>query len=294
MAKRFVSKKKSKFNIIKLIVFIGIIYILLSFLISKITKTQDESVLTKFLFNTSFNKFSLDTVKKIDFKNPEIILDTALNFNDIIKLPKKQVDKTTFQENKIYQVYVYNTHQTEEYDSGSLINYNIELTVYTAANILKSKLNAYNIDTYVEDRSVKEYLNKYGFNYNQSYKITREFLKTLPNEVNLYIDLHRDSAGKEVTTTTINNKNYAKVMFVVGTNYETYQLNMELANKLNNYFIEFNPSITRGIFTRASVYNQDLNPNMILLELGGPYNTLEEIENTLEVFASVINKYFGG
>lgn len=294
MGKRFVSKKKSKLNILKLIIWIGVIYILLNFLVSKLTQNTENSLLAKILSNTALNKFTLNKVKGIDLSNPEIILDTALNFNDIVKIPKKQEDKSTFQENKIYQVYIYNTHQTEEYDAGSLANYNIDLTVYTAANILKSKLDSYSIDTYVEDRSIQEYLNKYGFNYNQSYKISREFLETFGKEVNLYVDLHRDSAGKDVTTTTIDSKNYARVMFVVGTNYDTYNLNMEVANKLNNYFREFDPSITRGIFTRVSVYNQDLNPNIILLELGGPYNTLEEIENTLEVFASVINKYFGG
>ena len=39
------------------------------------------------------------------------------------------------------------------------------------------------------------------------------------------------------------------------------------------------------------VFNQDLSSHAILLEVGGVDNTLEEINNTLYVFASVLNEY---
>ncbi len=290
MSRKFVSKKAKKLSSLKYLIILAIVCIIINFIVNKLNQKTEESIIVKYLINTYFNQINFNKFK-VDLSNPEIILDTALNFNDIIKLTPVKEDKTTFQENKLYQVYIYNTHQTEEYDAGSLKNYNIDLTVFTASNILEKKLSAYNIDAYVENRSVKEHLNKYGFNYNQSYKITREFLENFPNEVDLYIDLHRDSGNKEQTTVYIDNKPYAKIMFVIGTNYETYNLNMELSAKLNSYFVEFNPTISKGIFTRHSVYNQDLNPNIILIEIGGPYNTLEEVENTLDVFAEVINKY---
>ena len=178
MSKRFVSRKNSKNNILKFLMLIVIIYFILNYFINKVNGTIDDSLISKILLNTYSNK--LDYNINLDLNNPEVILSTALNFNDIIKLEKKDDDEATFKENKIHQIYIYNTHQTEEYDAGSLTNYNIDLTVYTASNILKSKLEAYNIDAYVEEKNVKEYLNKYGFNYNQSYKISREFLESLP------------------------------------------------------------------------------------------------------------------
>lgn len=294
MSRRFITKRNEKFSILKLLVVIGIVYVIFNFLINRINNKVEDSVLVKYFLNTYENKFNFDSLTRIDLSNPEIILDTALNFNDLIKLEEKEEEQTTFQENKLYQVYIYNTHQTEEYDAGSLANYNIDLTVFTASNILERKLANYNIDAYVENKNVKEYLNKYGFNYNQSYKISREFLETFSHDVNLYIDLHRDSAGRDVSTTVIGDKSYARIMFVVGTNYANYEMNLDLANKLNSYFVAFDPSISRGIYTRNSVYNQDFSSNVVLLELGGPYNTLEEIENTLEVFASVIDQYLGG
>lgn len=294
MSKRFVTKKNNN-SIVKIIIFIGIIYVLLNFIISKIKGNVDESLISKTILNIYSNKLNLN-LNKINLRDPEIILKTALNYNKFIKLDTKEETQETFKENdsEFARIYIYNTHQTEEYDAGMLSDYNIDLTVYTASHILKSKLENYNIKVFVEDKNVKEYLDKYSYNYNQSYKITKEFLESSPENIDLYIDLHRDSANREVTAINIDGINYAKVMFVVGTNYKTYNLNLDLSTKLNNKFIEFNPNITRGIYTRHSVYNQDYSPNVILLELGGPYNTLEEIENTLTVFASVINSYLGG
>jgi len=294
MTRKFVSKKNNN-NRLKIILLIIVLYIILNFLINKVNGTIDNSLISKSLLNIYSNKLNIN-LDKIDLKDPEIILKTALNYNKLIKLEKKEETKETFNENEndFGRIYIYNTHQSEEYDSGLLSNYNIDLTVYTASYILKSKLEEYNIKVFVEDKNVKEYLNKYGYNYNQSYKISREFLELAPDNIDLYIDLHRDSANREVTAINIDGTNYAKVMFVVGTNYQNYNLNLDLSTKLNNKIIEFNPLLTRGIYTRHSVYNQDFSPNVILLELGGPYNTLEEIENTLTIFASVINSYLGG
>ena len=60
--------------------------------ISKIKGNADESILTKTILNIYSNKLDLN-LDKIDLNNPEIILKTALNYSNIIKLDKKQIDK---------------------------------------------------------------------------------------------------------------------------------------------------------------------------------------------------------
>ena len=292
MSKKFKTKKNKK--IIKILFLFIIIYIILNFIIKKNNNNIDETIVSKIILNVYSNKLNIN-LDKIDLKNPEKILKTALNYNKNIDLDKNEVIEETFKENdNQLKVYIYNTHQTEEYDAGLLSNYNVDITVYTASYILKNKLENYNIKVYVEDKNIKEYLNKYGYSYNESYKISREFLENLPEDMDLYIDLHRDSANRKVTAVNIDRINYAKVMFVIGTDHNNYNLNLDLATKLNNELIKFSSEITRGIYTRKSIYNQDYSSNLILLELGGPYNTLEEIENTLTVFASAINSYLGG
>ena len=39
------------------------------------------------------------------------------------------------------------------------------------------------------------------------------------------------------------------------------------------------------------VYNQDLKENVILIEIGGNENNIEEVNNTLDLVAHVIGEY---
>lgn len=39
---------------------------------------------------------------------------------------------------------------------------------------------------------------------------------------------------------------------------------------------------------------QNLSPNCILIEVGGNENTIEEVYNTIEVLADILNKYISG
>ena len=42
------------------------------------------------------------------------------------------------------------------------------------------------------------------------------------------------------------------------------------------------------------IYNQDFDPNTILIEVGGQYNYIEEVNNSLKVFANVLYDYLKG
>jgi stage II sporulation protein P len=50
--------------------------------------------------------------------------------------------------------------------------------------------------------------------------------------------------------------------------------------------------LSRGIYVRNDViFNQDISDKAILIELGGVDNTLEEINNTLEVFSKIFSEF---
>ena len=52
--------------------------------------------------------------------------------------------------------------------------------------------------------------------------------------------------------------------------------------------------LSRGIYKRSDViFNQDLNPNAILIELGGVDNQIDELNNTLEILSKIIKEYLG-
>ena len=202
----------------------------------------------------------------------------------------KEVDKD--EEELKPRIYVYNTHQTEEY--RTIENYNLTPTVHTASYILKDLLKQYNIGVIVENSDLKTDMNKLGVNYNNAYQVSKYWLNNLGmNDLELYIDLHRDSVNYNLSNITVDGVDYAKIMFVMGNNYDYYD-NLAVAEKLVSEVEKINKTISRGIFTRKnSVYNQDFNKNCVLIEVGGPDSTYESVSNTLSVLALAIKNYLG-
>ena len=136
-------------------------------------------------------------------------------------------------------------------------------------------------------------MNNLGYSYNQAYSVSRTWLEKLNNKnLDLYIDLHRDSLSYELSNVVLDDKDYAKIMFVVGTNHD-YSNNIKVVNGLIENIESINKSISRGIFTRNYIYNQDYSGNAVLIELGGPESTYESISNSLDVLALAIKNYLG-
>lgn len=85
-------------------------------------------------------------------------------------------------------------------------------------------------------------------------------------------------------------------MFVVGLDHKNYEPNLNLANELNNIIEEKYPGISRGISKKTGkgvngIYNQDISSNSMLIEVGGVDNTIEEVNNTMDVLAEIISNY---
>ena len=87
-------------------------------------------------------------------------------------------------------------------------------------------------------------------------------------------------------------------MFLVGLEHKNYQKNLELATRLDELIRQFDSTLSRGIYQKEGpgvngIYNQDFSSKAILIELGGQYNTIEEVANTIEVIARVLKDYLG-
>ena len=198
-------------------------------------------------------------------------------------------------------VYIYNTHQREDYRSSNTANYNITPNVMMASYVLKERLNKLKIPSIVEENNVSEILRINSWNYASSYKVTRLMLEqAIKDEPTLkyFIDLHRDSISRKLTTLETNNKKYAKILFVIGLENKNYEKNLKMSETLHNYLNKELPGISKGIYKKKGkyvngIYNQDFNPNTILVELGGNENTIEEAVNTIEILSKVISKYIG-
>ena len=287
------------------------------------TKATIESEKFNMLYEKYNNNLSNKIIKalaNIDIKKPTTILTKNFGYkinNDIngkniavasdveekenLEVKTKYIKDPNPTEVKEPRVYIYNTHQLENYSATNFEDYNITPNVLMASYMLKEKLNKNNIPTIVETSNINEFLNLNGWNYASSYKASRFYVLdalSKNNKLDLLIDLHRDAISKDKSTAQINGKNYAKVLFVVGLEHENYEANLELANKLNSLIKEKYPAISRGVITKQGagvngIYNQDLSPKSVLIECGGKENSIDEVMNTTEILTQIIKEYLG-
>lgn len=249
------------------------------------------------LKNTNF----LDIIKeKIEnkYNNSEINIE-KLKTEIVYKSLNKIVDLTDINISKSISlssdnlVYIYNTHDTEKYTLPFTSDYSIIPDVTLVSKMLKEYLKSYNIDSYIETSKTKDYLKKNKLKYSDSYEASRYYLeKNLNKNYKLIIDIHRDSLRHKYTLYEKDNKKYARILFIIGASNKNYKKNKEVAENLNNRLNSKYKGISRGVTIREdTAYNQDLNERIILVKIGGIDNTLEELNNTMEVFSKVINDY---
>lgn len=305
MRKKFKTKRIFKHRKIFLIFLILIIFYVVSTGISNIKFVNSKKIIVDNLLSNNikinkdiniFNKF-YKKVNAIVFNEPISILEMQLGY----KYKKNKSDKieTVVLDEKIPRIYIYNSHQGEQYSYKYLESYNIIPDVLMASLMLKEKLENLSISTIVEESDILEYMKKNNLNHAGSYIASKHFLnETIKkyDNLDLYIDLHRDAAVHSVTHTNINGKDCAKVLFVIGLENPNYQFNLDVVTKINNIILEKYPTLTRGIMKKEGygvngVYNQDLHHNVILLEVGGHQNNIDEINNTLDLIAEVIGEY---
>lgn len=196
---------------------------------------------------------------------------------------------------------LYFTHNQEAYapitkavDGKVTVSHHTE-NITKFGDKLKGQLDSKGVQTTILPVDNTVVRNEKGMSFAQSYASIRphvaEEVKTNPYD--LIIDLHRDSIGKKYTTAVHEGTSYAKVAFVIGMEHANYQSNEEKAVSLQQQMEKIVPGITRNIIRKSGSgvdgkYNQDLHPNLIVVELGGVENTEEELNRTIAVLAEAI------
>lgn len=308
-------KKKRKISLFKITLLLVLIFFMFSSIKIIINYYKNESkknLLSLFLFDSNHH-FDLKIDENVIDKISNYIFPIYNNkeeyaFNDEIDdvfIDEESTVKTEYvydpNNSKIQDpiVYIYNTHQLENY-TGDLV-LNINPNVLLASYFLKEKLNKIGVKTIVETSNITEFLNINNLGYASSYEASRYFLKNALDEyksLKLIIDLHRDAVSKDKTTITIDGTSYAKVLFVVGKEHDNYNENLEFAKKLNSLIKEKYKDLSRGIITKSGntvngIYNQDLNNKIVLIELGGEENNFDEIINTINIISPIIKEFIG-
>lgn len=299
--RRFKTKKNSSKNIV---LFISLFLISTAFSINYLWREGliNNNTLVDFLMS------DINFQDKMNFTDVDFLLKYALNIELVdSNIAFNEEENENYEEDVLIKeevdlkplVYIYNTHQTEKYQSGYLENYNISSTVLTASSILKEYLEDFGIGVIVEKDDVAAKLHSLNWKYGYSYKVSRMFMERAKSEnpsLKYFIDLHRDSSVYDKTTTEIDGQKYVKILFVVGLDHDNYEPNLKLAEDLSVILKKYNEKLYRGIMKKSGagvngIYNQDFDENTMLIEVGGQYNNISEVNNTLKIFAQVLFDY---
>ncbi|SEF48247.1 stage II sporulation protein P [Paenibacillus sp. UNC499MF] len=136
------------------------------------------------------------------------------------------------------------------------------------------------------------------FKYSYSYKYSLQTLEAAANshpDLKFFFDIHRDSQERKRTTVTLNGKDYAQVYFILGGDNPKWKENEAFAGKIHDALEAKAPGVSKGIHAKTGhevngVYNQNFSPNSVLIEVGGPYNSLEECYRTVELLAKAVSE----
>lgn len=248
----------------------------------------------------SSNLFEISTNQKkflnFDLLDPRDLFKLGLNYK-IDYEPPVSIDElglmTKHENPQNPRIYIYSTHDTEEYDSTLAEVYNIKYKVTIGGYILSDYLKDLGIPSYVETESMAAYLRNNGLNYNHSYYASKYYIEKRKEEypsIEMMIDLHRDGIPRSASVVNIDGKSCAKIYFIVAIDYPRFEKNVLLAEKLNSHLPK---GLSRGIskgngYGANGVFNQDLLNRALLLEIGGTGNTIEEVNNTMEILAKAI------
>lgn len=72
---------------------------------------------------------------------------------------------------------------------------------------------------------------------------------------------------------------------------KNYKINAAKAQKINDLINSIYPGFSRGLLYKNAKYNQDLSPNIVLIEVGSNLNSLEEAIRTSKIIAKAVAIY---
>lgn len=250
---------------------------------------------------TDFTNLPFESAPPMEelLKDREVLEESLEHIDDSVPKNIPQPEKNT--------VFIYHSHNRESFiphlkDTNSATTaQHKDINITLVGQRFGEKLIEKGIGAQVDTTDIAAILGERNLKYGHSYNISREVVQeamVTNKDLMYFIDIHRDSARRETTTTTINGETYAKLFFVLGKSQPNYEQNEQFAIELNNRIKEKYPNLTRGIVRKArdgrnnGIYNQDLSPNSIIIEIGGPENTLDEMYRTVEILAEIFAEYY--
>ncbi|MDQ0230271.1 stage II sporulation protein P [Metabacillus malikii] len=203
-------------------------------------------------------------------------------------------------------VFIYFSHTRESFlpyfkqGTARESAYHSKLNVALVGKRLGRSLRNNGVWNNVSDIDIINLLNNQNLDFGDSYKMSREVVlqeKRKNNDLEMVFDIHRDSLPKDLTTANINGEQMAKILFIIGSGHKNYKENLNFASKINAIIEKRYSGLSKGVIIKDKsqgngVYNQDLSPNSVIVEIGGVENTLEELYRSADVLGEAISEYY--
>lgn len=198
-------------------------------------------------------------------------------------------------------VLIYHTHSQESFVSETKTSteihsvndpqHNISLVGKRLADALQSnKVSAIQsaIDFATEAKSKQR-------DFSELYMMSRENVKemlAIHTDIQMVLDVHRDSRKRNMTTLKINNTEVAKIRLVINHSHPNWERNLDFVQKISQKAQEMYPEFPIEVIEQKGMspvyWNQDLHPRAVLVEIGGMENTLEEEYESAEILAKIL------
>lgn len=220
------------------------------------------------------------------------------NLFDVEKMLGRNMTLTQKQGKK--QVLIYHTHGASEAFCDSRKGQDSD-SVIGVGDVLAAELEKNGYSVY-HDRTKYDLING-AIDRSQAYNASLEGIQNRMREnpdIQVTIDLHRDSVGKNKHTyTMIDGKKTAIVMFFNGMSRTkkgkidylfnpNLEANLSFSLQLKCHAMETYEGFTKPIYLKGYRYNLHLAERALLVELGNENNTVEEAKNAAAPLAKVI------
>ncbi len=298
--KRFIARRKIKIPKYKIIGFKILIFMMVLVFINVFINIYIDLFLTYDMFKVvRLNAFG-NIIDKYNF-NKNLLYKNSYGFNiyldKIVSNNNSNITDLVINAEPI--IYIYNTFQTDKYTNNYYNSYNIEPVITQANLILQEYLKKEGIGSLVELESVAKVLKDNNISYSLSYQGSRILLSKAKQEnssLKYFIDIQLSDKDYNDTTCKINNEAYARILWVVGTDNVNYLENNKLMEEIDNEIKSLNNCISRGVSKWGGagyhgIYNQDFDGRVMLLQVGGRKNTIDEVNRTLKVVAKALANY---
>lgn len=204
-------------------------------------------------------------------------------------------------------VLLYHTHTTESYlpeesawfyDGTATRSQNENESVVMVGNAIQAELEAAGFGV-IHDTTVHDYP-AYTGGYTRSAETMQKNLKKYPS-IQITLDVHRDAIGggdseRIKPTAVVEGKKAAQFMILTGCDddgtlgFPNWKENLRLALRLQKTAAGLYPGLARPLNFCNRVYNENLTPGSLLLEVGTEVNTQEEAAYTGKLFGEILVK----